>query len=172
MTMRRSFAIFFLVAAHSVGASESSRGPFCSGPPSGDVELHLSVAPEASSPLDPTLTLVFVNTSGHPIALATPLTFGHALFLSITGNGIQVPLSGSLVANVPGRHLILKPGARHKITRHLRRIENFTVPALEPGPHMISVCYRNPHSSSASSAPERTSWPELLVSAEASFVTP
>jgi hypothetical protein len=172
MTMRRSFASFFLIAALSAGAVEPGSGPFCLDPASGDVELRLSLTPEASSPPDPTLTLVFVNTSGHPIALATPLTFGHALFLSITRKGVPVPLSGSLVGTVPGRPLILKPGAQHRITRHLRRIENFTVPALEPGPHMVSVCYRNPHSSSASSTPEGTSWPELLTSAEVSFVAP
>jgi hypothetical protein len=172
MSMRCSLAILFLVAAQSVVASEPSRGPFCSGTTSGDAELRLSLTPEASSPSDPTLTLVFANTSEHPIALATPLTFGHTLFLSITRNGTQVPLSGSLAGTVPGRPLILKSGARHQITRHLHRIEHFTVPDLESGTHVISVCYRNPHSSSASSTPERTSWPELLASAEVSFVAP
>jgi len=135
--------------------------------------LQLTLSSTPSSAADPTLTLVFRNTSEHPIALASPQLFGHSLFLAITRNGESVSLSGSLTGLIPGHPLILRPGGEQRLSRRLRSIEGFNVPPLEPGPYLVFVCYRDPGVRPRGvRTPRGSTWPELILSNDAALNIP
>ena len=171
--MRSTLPVFLLSAALMGAPPPPQRGPFCDGTPSNDVVLQLSLSSTPSSAADPTLTLVFRNTSEHPVALASPQRFGHSLLLAITRDGKSVSLSGSLTGLIPGNPLILRPGGEQRLTRRLRSIEGFNVPSLDPGPHLVFVCYRDPGVRPRGvRTPKGTTWPELILSNDAPLNIP
>jgi hypothetical protein len=92
------------------------------------------------------LTIGVVNRGKTPIALATPLAFGHTLFLNLEAEKGEIPLSGTLTSSVPGQPRILNGGASLRLRRNLLDLEGFTLPPLSRGRYRLRVCYEYPGS--------------------------